>query len=57
MASVVAKVARDRYMTEIKDKKYNFKKHKGYGTREHIEAIKMHGLSNEHRRSFCKNFI
>lgn len=57
MASVVAKVARDRYMTELKDNKYNFKKHKGYGTKEHIEAIKTHGLSREHRKSFCTKIV
>ncbi len=59
MASVIAKVARDSYMVKIdsKYKEYNFKKHKGYGTKEHIEAIKKNGLSKEHRRSFCKNFI
>lgn len=59
MASVVAKVSRDDYMTKIdsKYKAYNFKKHKGYGTKEHIAAIKENGLSKEHRKSFCKNFI
>lgn len=59
MASVIAKVARDNYMIEI-DKdypKYGFAKHKGYGTRDHIKLIKEHGMSKEHRRSFCGNII
>lgn len=53
-ASIVAKVFRDRMMMDI-DKKYpeyGFKRHKGYGTREHIEAIKKHGLCPIHRKSF-----
>lgn len=55
-ASVLAKVSRDRLMTEL-DKKYpmyNFKKHKGYGTKEHIELIKRFGASDCHRPSFLK---
>ena len=53
-ASILAKVSRDRYMHEISDKyeNYNFKKHKGYGTKAHIEAIKKFGRSNEHRFTF-----
>ena len=42
------------------DKKYpeyNFAKNKGYGTKEHTEAIKKYGLCEAHRRSFCKKFI
>lgn len=53
-ASILAKVARDRYITEL-DKKYpmyNFKKHKGYGTKEHLEAIKEYGPCEIHRLSF-----
>lgn len=53
-ASIIAKVYRDKLMVNL-DKKYpqyNFKKHKGYGTLEHREAIKKHGLSQTHRRSF-----
>lgn len=53
-ASVLAKVTRDRYMTEL-DKKYpqyNFKKHKGYPTKEHYEAISKYGPSEVHRKSF-----
>jgi len=53
-ASILAKVSRDRYMCEIaKDfPNYNFEKHKGYGTKAHIEKIKEFGRSNEHRVSF-----
>ena len=53
-ASVIAKVTRDKMMYEL-DKKYphyNFKKNKGYPTKEHIEAIKKHGIINEHRKSY-----
>jgi len=53
-ASIIAKVFRDSLMTE-EDKKYplyGFRKHKGYGTREHIEAIKRHGLCSIHRSTF-----
>lgn len=55
-ASIVAKVHRDAYMTRLHEKvpQYNFAKHKGYGTREHMEAIAKHGLSIYHRKSFCK---
>lgn len=53
-ASIMAKVTRDRIMTELDDKypEYGFKKHKGYGTKEHIEAIYKYGPTIEHRRSF-----
>ena len=53
-ASILAKVTRDRYMMEM-DKKYpeyNFKKHKGYPTKEHYEALKNYGASEIHRKSF-----
>lgn len=58
-ASIIAKVTRDRIMLEY-DKvypEYGFAKHKGYGTAEHIAAIKKYGLCPIHRRSFVKNFI
>ena len=58
-ASILAKVSRDRYMLEL-DKKYpeyGFAKNKGYGTAEHIAAIKKYGPCPEHRRSFIKNFV
>jgi ribonuclease HII len=53
-ASILAKVSRDRYMCEIAKKypEYSFEKHKGYGTKAHIEAIKKNGYSPLHRRSF-----
>ncbi len=53
-ASIVAKVFRDRLMLDI-DKEYplyKFAKHKGYGTKEHFEAIRAHGLCPAHRRTF-----
>lgn len=58
-ASIIAKVTRDHMIEEI-DKKYpeyGFAKNKGYGTREHIQAIKEHGLCEIHRKTFCKKFI
>lgn len=56
-ASILAKVARDRYMKEIDEKypEYQFSKHKGYGTKLHYEMLKKHGISNVHRPSFLKN--
>ena len=57
--SIIAKVTRDRMMREY-DKEfpvYGFKKHKGYGTKAHIEAIKNNGLCSIHRKSFCEKFI
>lgn len=58
-ASILAKVYRDRLMVKLSSKypKYNFAKHKGYGTKEHIEALKKFGRSPIHRDSFIKNFI
>ena len=58
-ASIVAKVTRDRQMKEY-DKlypEYGFASNKGYGTKEHIQAIKKYGPSPIHRRSFLKNFL
>ena len=53
-ASVVAKVTRDRIMQELAQDfpAYGFDKHKGYGTAEHIEALRVHGPCACHRRSF-----
>lgn len=54
-ASIIAKVTRDRLMIEY-DKKYpeyNFEKHKGYGTKEHLENIKKNGICKIHRKSFA----
>ena len=58
-ASIVAKVYRDRLMASLDDRYpgYNFKKHKGYGTKEHILAIKEIGPCEIHRKSFIKNFV
>ena len=58
-ASIFAKVTRDREMVEY-DKQYpeyGFAKHVGYGTAQHIEAIKKYGPCPIHRRTFIKNFI
>ena len=53
-ASILAKVSRDRFMDEISPlyANYNFHKHKGYGTKSHIEAIRKFGRSDIHRFSF-----
>lgn len=58
-ASIVAKVTRDRIMREYDQlfPMYGFEKHKGYGTKMHTEAIKQHGISEIHRKSFLKNII
>ena len=57
-ASILAKVFRDRLMDDYDSRypEYGFAKHKGYGTRAHIEAIKEHGPCKIHRRTFIKNF-
>ncbi len=53
-ASVIAKVTRDQLMQEYHAQYplYGFAQHKGYGTKQHLEAIKRHGLCEIHRRSF-----
>ena len=58
-ASIVAKVTRDRIMDKLDEeyKEYGFKSNKGYGTAEHIDAIKKIGISKVHRKSFTKNFV
>ena len=58
-ASVIAKVARDRYMIQLDAKypEYGFARNKGYGTAEHIAAIKKYGPCPEHRLSFIGKFI
>ncbi|HHW30531.1 MAG TPA: ribonuclease HII [Clostridiaceae bacterium] len=58
-ASILAKVTRDRIMEDMSEKypQYGFAKHKGYGTKEHIEAIKKYGLCPIHRISFTKKFV
>ncbi len=58
-ASILAKVYRDKLMEKMHEKypNYNFKKHKGYGTKEHIENLQKFGKCEIHRDTFIKNFI
>lgn len=58
-ASIMAKVTRDRIMVEYDDifPDYGFAGHKGYGSAEHIAALKKYGPTPIHRRSFIGNFI
>lgn len=58
-ASIIAKVARDRYMIELDAKypMYGFARNKGYGTAEHIAALKKYGPCPEHRRSFIGKIL
>ncbi|OAL81777.1 ribonuclease HII [Acinetobacter sp. SFA] len=53
-ASILAKVTRDHQMIEMDQKhpQFGFAKHKGYPTKAHFEAIALHGVIDEHRRSF-----
>ena len=53
-ASVYAKVVRDKHMTTLHftNPQYGFRDHVGYGTRQHISALKQHGVSEHHRKSF-----
>jgi len=53
-ASILAKVTRDRYMNKLDEKypQYGFKKHMGYPTKSHYEALKQFGASDVHRLSF-----
>ncbi|USN88083.1 MAG: ribonuclease HII [Candidatus Nomurabacteria bacterium] len=59
LASIVAKVTRDRYMERLAKKSefviYDFAKHKGYGTKAHRQAVSENGLSSQHRVSFCRS--
>tara|TARA_Y100000992_G_scaffold64825_1_gene39940 strand:- start:889 stop:1611 length:723 start_codon:yes stop_codon:yes gene_type:complete len=63
-ASILAKVERDKYIEELCEKypeindKYGILKNKGYGTRQHIDGIKTHGISEFHRKTYglCKNY-
>ncbi|MGN1223020.1 MAG: ribonuclease HII [Christensenellales bacterium] len=58
-ASILAKVTRDRLMVEMAQiyPEYSFEKHKGYGTKAHIEAIKKYGKCPIHRDTFIKHFV
>lgn len=58
-ASIIAKVERDFKMLEYAKiyPQYGFDRHKGYGTKYHIEMIQKHGVSPIHRNSFIKNFV
>jgi len=55
-ASILAKVTRDRYMTQMAEHypEYGFERHKGYGTKQHYEAIRAFGPSPIHRMSFLR---
>ncbi|SDG97261.1 RNase HII [Alteribacillus persepolensis] len=54
-ASVLAKVERDYYMTTMASRypEYGFDQHMGYGTKQHVEALKKYGATAEHRQSFA----
>ncbi len=54
-ASIIAKVTRDRKMLEYAEQfpEYGFERHKGYGTKLHLEALRLHGPVNIHRQSFA----
>ncbi len=58
-ASILAKVTRDRLLLEYAEKypQYGFEKHKGYGTKLHVEAIKEFGITEIHRPSFLKKLL
>ena len=58
-ASIIAKVTRDRIMQEYDEiyPEYGFAKHKGYGTAQHIQAIKTYGPCILHRKTFIKKFV
>ncbi|MCT2534505.1 ribonuclease HII [Aquibacillus koreensis] len=53
-ASILAKVTRDRFMMELHNKypQYNFASNMGYGTKEHMQALNEHGVTEYHRKSF-----
>lgn len=58
-ASIIAKVVRDRQMIELDAlyPQYGFARNKGYGTKEHIEALRKYGPCPFHRRSFIGHFV
>mgnify|MGYP002514736970 FL=1 len=57
-ASILAKVTRDDLMLELAEQypEYGFEVHKGYGTKAHYEALRAHGASEIHRKTFLKKF-
>ena len=61
LASILAKVTRDRYMERLATcddlVPYDFAAHKGYGTKTHRNAIKTHGISAIHRESYCRGLL
>lgn len=59
LASIAAKVLRDQMMDELADThpEYGFENHKGYGTIEHYKAIKKHGITEYHRKSFLTSVL
>jgi ribonuclease HII len=64
-ASILAKVERDEYITQLcsenpdLNEKYDLLKNNGYGTKKHLDGIKLHGITQWHRKSFgiCKQFV
>ena len=58
-ASIIAKVERDNLMKDLHKQYpvYNWAKNKGYGTKEHREAIALHGINKWHRKTFLKNIV
>jgi ribonuclease HII len=54
-ASIIAKVTRDRIMIQLHERypAYGFAQHKGYGTEAHLAALRVHGATPHHRRSFA----
>ena len=58
-ASILAKVSRDRYICAEAEKypEYSFEKHKGYGTKIHVEALKKYGPSPIHRKTFLRKIL
>ncbi len=61
LASIMAKVTRDRYMERVGKRPeyavYDLPVHKGYGTKSHRLAIRTHGCTDLHRKSYCKNIF
>lgn len=53
-ASVIAKIARDAYMTKVASKypDFGFERHVGYGTKQHIKALRTHGVTSIHRINY-----